>query len=784
MENRFLIYQKPLVAHELFISASYLNPENIANYTGRIPPYIYTRVEKDLKEAGLFEKWPTYFDHTSRLQHICRKYCMEKVRKCNELAGFELLGMMDMHFITPEYAVGMVDEFLAMKPGDTLAGIRKYNDESVLLLDFDEGRGLNRCYWEGDPFQADIMASLFGPTPLEKGTLKWRLSRDGETLLDGTEDLAAANGKVSTLKKLSIFWPSVESTARMKLSVELAGPGYDLANDWDFWVFPKQSAPQVPAAADAKWQGVLSGRYSGISRIKPQSTDKLRIVSKLSASDIEHLDRGGDVVLLGTAPFTAYSRWPGFYPAKGYRPHSNGGTIIAKHPVFAGHPNDGWNDWLFYPLMASADSVLFDGAIDIAFDPIMELISSAGHVRKQALAFENRVGKGRLFVTPLVIDMSNPSCVTFIDSVLKYAQSDEFRPRHSIDVDELMRAASPAGETANQLVDPSFERSGYWMTEGGKYAIDDRDAHSGRKSLKLEITNEDLIANRNYTSSVSTRQITFVRPPKQLKLAAWFKADLEGHRGGPTVRATFRYADAHIRSSSFSVSLPEPTSDWQYVEKIIDLDGNLTVANVYIDLTGAPGTAWVDDIFFGEAPAGSKATENDEPVFTEDGPEWSNKKVTRKFNSPLWYRVNKNEWTRGTTVSVDQEGVHTLAVKKSETDADPKQEELRIDLTPPVVTLEIDPMPEQEAGVFTASGDARYTLKATDGLSGVKSIEFSTDGKEFQTYRKPFALSPGRQVLHCRATDRAGNTSTKMTGEWITGSDDDSLELNVQAVAK
>ena len=94
-----------------------------------------------MKDAGLIDKWPVYFDHTSRLQHICRKYCMEKARKCDEMAGFELLGMMDMHFTTPEYAVGMVDEFLADETRRHAEGIRRYNDESVLLLDFDAGNG-------------------------------------------------------------------------------------------------------------------------------------------------------------------------------------------------------------------------------------------------------------------------------------------------------------------------------------------------------------------------------------------------------------------------------------------------------------------------------------------------------------------------------------------------------------------------------------------------------------------------------------------------------------------
>jgi hypothetical protein len=70
-------------------------------------------------------------------------------------------------------------------------------------------------------------------------------------------------------------------------------------------------------------------------------------------------------------------------------------------------------------------------------------------------------------------------------------------------------------------------------------------------------------------------------------------------------------------------------------------------------------------------------------------------------------------------------------------------------------------------------------LKAADGLSGVKSIEYSTDGKVYVPYSKPFRLPPGRHTIRCRATDHAGNQSTKMTGEWITGTDEDSLEVEV-----
>src|SRR5262249_40541581 len=86
MQARFQIYDHPLVAHELCLSASYLDPKNGAKYTGRIPPTLYTKLANDLAAAGLGDRGETYHQSSSRLQRICRKYCVEKTRKCNDLA--------------------------------------------------------------------------------------------------------------------------------------------------------------------------------------------------------------------------------------------------------------------------------------------------------------------------------------------------------------------------------------------------------------------------------------------------------------------------------------------------------------------------------------------------------------------------------------------------------------------------------------------------------------------------------------------------------------------------
>jgi hypothetical protein len=779
MEKRFTIYKKPLVAHEIFISASYLDPHNAANYRGRIPPYLYSRLHDDLQAAELLGKWPTYFDHTSRLQHICRKYCMEKIRKCNELAGFELLGLMDMHFTAPEYAVGILDEFLAMKPGDTSAGVRRYSNESVLLLDFDQGNSINRCYRAGESFNADVLVSLFGPSDIEEGELIWTLNDGTKKVNWGSEAVRAPRGSVSKLQELKITWPKVKRTKKLNLSIKLAGNGCTLSNDWDFWIFPNDPPPQVLAAADGQCLKLLGKRYPGIHALTTDANDQLRIISKLGEKDVKHLAGGGDVLQLGGEPFTEYTAWPYFYPAMGFRSHSNGGTIIAQHPIFAGHPHEGWGDWQFYPILNGANCVLFDGAIDIVFDPIVEVISSAGNVRRQALVFEQRVGKGRLLVSTAALNLENPSCSTLLDNTLRYMSSAQFQPKHSLDRNELLRSRSSKDRRGNQLLDSSFERLGYWICSSGHYEIDHSTAYRGKASLKLIVTEDHLRESRQFASALTAPPLSFRSRSHRIKLAGWFKADLSESKGGPKVVATIRNAGTPTKSEAISIQLNGPAADWRYLEKAIDVDAEEISANVSIEFSGVAGTAWVDDLYFGEAPI--ETTNQALPANPDSARpvdvKWQNVKFTRRFDAPVSFRINKEEWKNASTIEIAREGVHEVSVK------DPKDgnhvEEIRIDLSPPVVSLEISPLPKQEAGNYTASVDTQYAVTATDNLSGVKSIELSTDGMRFVPYVQPFRLPKGRHILRCRATDRAGNVSQTMTGGWITGNAAKSLDVTV-----
>jgi len=506
-------YQRPVVVHELYMRSSYPNPDNARKYTKQIQPYMYTDLSDQLTLAGLVHKWQTYWENSGRLNSITRKYCVEKTRKCRNLAGYEFLGFDDgMH-----YLAGVLDEFHQFKPGDNAAGILRYTGENVLLLDFEDGDGgLNRSYWAKDRLPADIMLSLYGPRAIAEARLTWVLKESGNSTELGKGERTVKgipNGQVGTIHSLTIDWPDLPRTTKLNFAVSLTGSGYQIANDWDFWVFPQMAPPEVAAVADAACKQKLEKRYPEIALRTADSTARLQIVSEITSQEVEYLARGGDILLLGTRPFplqkNAGNPSLGIYPAMSTRLGQAVGAVInTKHPVLKDLPDEGWGDWIYMPLLARAPRVVFDTsyhpALDIRpFDPIVEMISEPGRVDKISPVFEARVGKGRLLVSSCPAEMSNPSKVALMDGLLRYACGDAFHPPMELEPEVLTalldaqhrprpqaafaqarpRERSPeAAEWHKKPVTIEFNTDLFYQVNGGEW----------KQSLRLEIEREGI----------------------------------------------------------------------------------------------------------------------------------------------------------------------------------------------------------------------------------------------------------------------------------------------------
>ena len=461
-ERNRTVYRRPVVTHEIYMRASYLNPDNAKKYVGRLSPFVYNRLRNQLTAAGLSDKWRTYWENSGKLNAMARKYCVEKTRKCDNLAGYEFLAFTDAQ---PEnYPSGMLDEFLQLKPGDTKEGILRYSNESVLLLDFEDGDGgLNRSYWAKDVLPAEIMLSLYGLASITHGKLSWVLKEveSGKEVWKGECEVRdIRNGYVSAIKSLKIEFPEVKKTTKLNFSVNLDGSEYHLANDWNFWVFARNETPEVVAAADKESKAKLEKRYPKIFLLTSESKEKLHVVSEITQKDVDYLAQGGDVLLLGTRPFPVhfsiydviFPDGSAIYPAMAGRHGLSVGAVInTKHPILEDIPDEGWGDWLYMPLLARARHVFFDktecSTLDIRpFKPVIEMISESSRAEKLATVFEAQVGKGRLLASTCPYDGRNPSQVALMDGLLKYASSEKFKPEMTLAPEILTELVQKANE--------------------------------------------------------------------------------------------------------------------------------------------------------------------------------------------------------------------------------------------------------------------------------------------------------------------------------------------------
>lgn len=783
MEERFAVYERPLVAHELYMGASYLNPANAARYTGRVPPYLYDAVRGKLRDAGLLERWPTYFENSARLHAITKKYCVEKVRKCAGLTGYEFLGMTDMHFCEPEYAVGILDEFRQLKPGDTVPGILRYNAESVLLLDV-PGHPVNRSFRAGTPFVAQPMLSYFGANALSRGRLEWTL-RDsgGRSLRDGHVDVpSVVRGSVFELDTIAFDWPAVEATTRTNLALTLTAPGVTLRNDWDFWIFPERDAPVVEASATPAIVERLGRRYS---TLRPYAADAqpapLLVAERLDAALVDRLEQGGTVLLLGGFPFRQHTRYASFRPGLGARPHHNVGTVIAQHPVFAHLPHDGWGDWQFYPLVEGAAAVLIDEDMGTGFDPILEIVSSAGDVRAQAAMFEKQVGKGRLFVSTCTYDETNPSCTALMDGLLAYMMTPATGPPGELPVSVLrdLLVPPPSPLPGNRVANAGFETrralKSDWLAYGTPYTIDADTAHKGKRSLKVAITDDERRRDPAVHTGARARNITFDRGEAEVTLGAWHRTqDVRGSKT-PTDFLLFAYI-TYANGSRYTLRCPlrGGTHEWEYTEVTWKPEHPVSSAVLYVGIIRNSGTAWVDDVYLGQRPADARAPDREPPH------EWHGEPVTLTFEKPVWFSINDAAWERGPKLSVGTDGVNRVRLSRDTERAVIEERTIAVDTHPPRIVLSAQPTLDQEGGVYYATPETSISITATDDASGARPPELSLDGTGFTAVAAPFHLGRGRHTLRCRALDRAGNVSTTMEGNELTGGATDLLTLIVR----
>jgi len=450
LEEKYAVYQRPVLVHEIGLNGCYLNFDLESRYTGRVPGDVYRMARENLEAAGRLHMAQRYYQNSARWHWLVLKRNFESLRKCDRAKGFDHVAPWDIHWHRTGYSCGIFNEFMELKHGYSPQKVRQSNGESVILIDDD----WQHSFWVGSVFEIAVIASLYGGRDLSDGRLQWKLSAGNDVLATGElTGLSSPDGAVTTIGRLKFDWPAVTKAAKVVLSLELTGSGYQLHNQWDYWVFPQSPAPPITADTDDAARQLLSARYSDL-----QTTGApLRIVSALTQTDAGHLARGGDVLLLGCDPFP--SRPTSFQIGVGGRAGYDLATVVNDHPIFDALPHEGFCDWQFQSLMREGEGYSFNfyrdwcfsdaqrqgsvrcilfNDLPVDFDPIVEMVSSYKNIRLQALLWQVQTEGGRLFVCSCHIDLQDPATVVLMDSIMRYVTGDTFRPTVKTTTRELI----------------------------------------------------------------------------------------------------------------------------------------------------------------------------------------------------------------------------------------------------------------------------------------------------------------------------------------------------------
>ena len=412
---------RPRLSHEICIDGSYADLSLEGLYPKGSPVLatgLFSGIRANLERRGLLSRADLYHRNSCEWMRRIRKFTFEKMRASRRTAGYDFLGDINTHWHTFGYFVGMMDEFLRLKPGETVENVLRYNSAAVVLSnlgsDFNVVAGkkkrvkLSVSNYADDAKDATLRVSLveWGTGNGERGT------GNGEW---GTEikigDVPC--GGIADLGEFDVPFPASGKPRKYLLRAEFYGSAVKAANEWEMYSFPDIAAAFQPL--------------------------RTRVLRDISLDDLlAAMERGERVLLLGAGPFKSL---PTTYRiGLAGRCSGNYATVIkVDHPALADMPHEGFCGWQFRRLMEGGRAVQLEA--NVPFDPIVDVASSEKCPIRQAALFEYRVGEGRLLVCSFAFKDSDPAAAWLKRRLIEYADSDKFEPSGKLTATQLRAVA-------------------------------------------------------------------------------------------------------------------------------------------------------------------------------------------------------------------------------------------------------------------------------------------------------------------------------------------------------
>ena len=404
----------PIVSHEIGQWCVYPNFDEIKKYKGVLKAKNFEIFQESLEAQGMLDQADDFLIASGKLQTILYKEEIEAALRTDGFGGFQLL---DLHDFPGQGTalVGVLDPFWEYKGYVKAKEYHRFCSETVPLL------RMPKCVWTDDEtFEGQIEIAHFGAAPLTDATIAWQIeyTQGGRIAAGQLAGQTVPVGSTTGMARILLDLAKVEAPAQLRVTVEIEGTDY--GNSWDLWVYPRQVevAPPAEVIVAPQWNELV----------------------------IEALNQGGKVMLLAPPQAIASDVPAGFTTifwntqwTNGQPPHTLGILCDPKHGALADFPTEFHSNWQWWDLVAHSRAMILDD-LDGKLEPIVQVIDDWNTNRKLALAFEAKVGAGKLFVCSMDLQTDldqRPVARQMRRSLLRYMGSSRFKPRVDLAPDEV-----------------------------------------------------------------------------------------------------------------------------------------------------------------------------------------------------------------------------------------------------------------------------------------------------------------------------------------------------------
>jgi hypothetical protein len=402
----------PVLAHEIGQWCAYPDFAVIKEFTGYLRPGNYDIFRALAARQGVLADNRAFAAASGRFQLACYKEEIEANLRTPGLAGYQLLDLHD-YLGQGTALIGVVDAFWKPKRYVTAAEFRRFNGRTVPLA-----RLARRTFTTGDSLGSDVELYRFAGHPLKAAVPYWKIIDTRGRAVAGGEWPARdlASGKNIPLGRVDASLARFAAPAAYKLVVGLKNTSVE--NDWNFWLYPAQIDPAVPAdvLVTHTWTAAAARLATGGKVLFIPGADAL---DPALSPPMKKTPVFWNIQMTVRPPRNPTPRFDAML----------GLLCDPHHPALAEFPTESNCDWQWTPLIDNVRSINLDRA-PRELRPIVAAIDDWNRDWRLGVIFECNVGPGRLLVSAIDLDSSSapPGAQQLRRSLLDYMAGDHFQP--------------------------------------------------------------------------------------------------------------------------------------------------------------------------------------------------------------------------------------------------------------------------------------------------------------------------------------------------------------------